>query len=195
MYIKSQIEYKKTINEKENSEDLQEYLHDKKYEWLTVTGTAINYPLVKGTDNEYYLTRNHEGEKSIAGAIYYDAEDEPYNGKITAIFGHSMKDGTMFNNLHYFPKDTHKFNESVLIIDDKTGTKKYRPLGFAKYKGDNPFYREVDSMDIYSAVDTLKEKCMYFNNIEINENMHIIALVTCEYSVDNGRLIVFYISE
>ena len=50
-------------------------------------------------------------------------------------------------------------------------------------------------MDIYTAMRTLKEECDYINDVTVYDDSHIIALVTCDYSRDNGRIAVFYVSE
>lgn len=194
-YIQGQIAYKKA--QKEMSElSRHEYVKQKDFDWITINGTAINYPLVGYDNNDYYLTHNYLGEENISGAIYYDAEDEPYNGRSTVIFGHSMKDGTMFNNLHFFRKDSNKFKNSELTITTKNGDIKYKPLGYAIYNGKDPFYRNIDNMNINESISYLDIKCNFFiQPEEINENQHIIALVTCDYTLDNGRLVVFYISE
>lgn len=195
VYISNQIEHKKIIEEKSEIEDIQEYLFYRDYDWINVKGTAIDYPLTKGIDNQFYLTHDHNGNQNIAGSIFFDALDEPYNGNITAIYGHSMRDGTMFNNLHYFPRDTGKFIDSELIISDKDKDMKYKPLGFAIYDGDKPFHREIDVTNSETTMNILKSKCDYFIDMNYEEDKHIIALITCEYSIDNGRLAVFYISE
>ena len=194
-YIENQIEHKKIIAEKESIEDMQEYLFHRNYDWISVTNTAINYPLVQGLDNQYYLTHDHKGEPNIAGAIFFDAVDKPYNGNMTIIYGHSMRDGTMFNNLHFFSRDTGKFIDSELTISDKEKDIKYKPLGFAIYDGNEPFYREIDVTDSETTMKLLKANCKYFIDMNYKEDKHIIALITCEYSMDNGRLAVFYISE
>lgn len=194
-YIKNQIEHKKVLEEKKEIEDIQEYLFYRNYDWISIKDTAIEYPLVQGEDNQFYLTHDHNGNHSIAGSIFYDAVDEPYNGNITAIYGHSMRDGTMFNNLHFFSRDTGKFIDSELTISDKEKDIKYKPLGFAIYNGNEPFYREIDATDSETTMNLLKANCKYFIDKNYNEDKHIIALITCEYSMDNGRLAVFYISE
>ena len=194
-YIENQIEHRKIIKEKENNDNIQEYLTYKDYDWINVVGTAIDYPLVKSDDNQFYLTHNHEGVNNIAGAIFYDAYDEINNGNLTVIYGHSMKDGTMFNNLHFFPKDTGKFAESKLIISDKEKNINYKPLGFVKYNGSDPFYRNLDKTDSETLLNTLNDRCDYFIYNNYNESKHIIVLVTCDYSQNNGRMAVFYIEE
>lgn len=55
---------------------------------------------------------------------------------------------------------------------------------------------KIDNMNTEDAIKYLKEECdFYINDIEYSENSHIIGLVTCDYSIKNRRLIVFYISE
>ena len=193
-YVQSRITYQNIRKEKEQHNNIQEYLRDKNYDWISVSNTAIDYPLVKGSDNQYYLTHNYLGEENISGAIYYDVNDKPYNGSITIIYGHSMKDGSMFNNLHYFQKDKEKFKKSTLTIDTKEGTKTYIPLGYKVCKGGSTFYRDIDNMNIQDGMIVLKDNCDYF--IDENTNgKHVIALVTCDYSIDDGRLVVFYIEK
>lgn len=194
-YTKSSKEYDIVKREKENAESINGYLKDKEYEWITVTETAIDYPLMVATDNEYYLTRNYKGETDIGGAIYYDSSDTPYNGRLTIIYGHSMRNGTMFNNLHYFQKDHKRFEESKLIISTKDNSITYKPLGFYVTNNDF-FYKEIDHLPALEAVKIIEQNSDYFiKEVDIKEDSHIIALYTCDYSKKNGRLIVFYVSE
>lgn len=194
-YIQGQIAYKKAQKEMRDISKHQ-YVIKHNFDWISINDTAVDYPLVDCDNNEYYLTHNYKGEDSISGAIYYDAEDIPYNGRSTVIFGHSMKDGTMFNNLHFFRKDNNKFRNSELTITTKNGDIKYKPLGHAIYNGNDPFYRNIDNMNVNESLAYLYTKCNFFiQPDEVKENQHIIALVTCDYTIDNGRLVVFYISE
>ena len=198
-YIENQTNHKKIVEEKEKmvkEKGIQKYLYNKDYEWIEVSGTLINYPLVVAADNQYYLTHDYTDEVNIAGAIYYDAADEPYNNNLTIIYGHSMRDGTMFNNLHYFKKDVNRFRKSELIISSKYGVETFKPLGFAIYDANNPFYRKLDTASPEEITSVLGENCTFLNSdMEITDNTHIMALVTCEYSIDDGRLVVFYISQ
>lgn len=195
MYIDNRISYNKMMAVVNEADSVQEYLDGKPYEWIEVSDTAISYPLVKGEDNQYYLNHDFEGNPNKAGSIYYDALDETYNGLLTVIYGHSMRDGSYFNNLHYFPKDVERFKNTRLTITTNEGVKVYKPLGYTIYDGSNPFYRKIDDMDIYTAMRTLKEECDYINDVTVYDDSHIIALVTCDYSRDNGRIAVFYVSE
>ena len=87
------------------------------YAWIRVPGTAVDYPVVQSsTDNQYYLDHTVSGEKKAEGAIF----TENYNGKDfedpnTVIYGHDMKNGSMFQSLHQF-MDRSFFDENREII-------------------------------------------------------------------------------
>ena len=194
-YFKDKQKYQLVQEEKNQNISIQDYLSDKDYDWITITNTSVDYPLVQYIDNEYYTTHDYEGKQSIGGAIYYDAFDEPFNGRMTTIYGHSMKNGTMFNNLHFFQKDKQRFKNSRLTIDTKEGSETYLPLAYY-VTGDNKFYKQLDGASITETITEIKLNCDYFvPSVDYNEESHIIVLFTCDYSIDNGRLIVFYISE
>jgi sortase B len=187
--------YNKIEQEKNNAENMQEFLAKYNFDWITVTGTAIDYPLVQGEDNNYYITHDYQGNDDIGGAIFYDAYDIPYNETLTAIYGHSMRNGTMFNNLHYFQKDHGRFKKSKLTISTKEKTTTYKPLAYY-VTNDDYFYKDLDLKTTDEAIKEIKMNSDYFiRDTNTKEDSHIIALYTCDYSIENGRLIVFYISE
>ena len=200
---KKQLSYKENIaaynkieQAKNDSDNMNKFLKDNSFDWITVTNTAIDYPLMTCDNNEYYMNHNYKGENDIGGAIFYDCYDEPLNGALTVIYGHSMKNGTMFNNLHIFQKDHDKFNTSKLLIHTEEGMAIYKPLGY--YVTDNDFfYKDLDDNPTKDVVDLIEKKSDYFiQQDEVEEEAHIIALYTCDYSKSkNGRLIVFYIEE
>ncbi len=68
--------------------------------YLKVNGTNIDYVVVKGEDNSYYLNHNFNKEKSVAGWIFADYHNK-FDGsdKNIVIYGHNMKDGIMFETL------------------------------------------------------------------------------------------------
>lgn len=200
---KKQLSYKENITAynkieqaKNNSDNMNQFLKDNSFDWITVTNTAIDYPLMTCDNNEYYMDHNYEGEDDIGGAIFYDCYDEPFNGALTVIYGHSMKNGTMFNNLHYFQQDHNRFKDSKLIINTKDGSKTYRPLAYY-VTDDDFFYKDLDDESTIDAVNIIEKKSDYFiRDTKVEEGKHIIALYTCDYSKSkNGRLIVFYIEE
>lgn len=68
--------------------------------WIEIPGAGISYPLVQGDDNSYYLTHMSSGEYGIHGSIFMDYHNSPdFSDSNTIVYGHNMKDGTMFASL------------------------------------------------------------------------------------------------
>ena len=75
------------------------------YAWIEVPGTKINYPILQheGEDQSFYLTRDMYGERSQAGSIYTeDYNNKDFQDYHTVLYGHNMKNGSMFHNVRYF---------------------------------------------------------------------------------------------
>jgi hypothetical protein len=108
-----------------------------------------------------------------------------------------MRNGTMFNNLQLLKKDNNLFKESRLIIETKDGQKIFKPL--AHYiTTDDFFYLNLDNKSTAEAVEEIKSKSRYFvKETPIAKDAHIMALYTCDYSIDKdrGRLVVFFIED
>ena len=74
--------------------------------WIYVPGTNIDYPVVQANDNDYYLYRDVHGTSSAGGSIFMDyACSADLTDRKTIIYGHNMKDGSMFHDLHKMRQD------------------------------------------------------------------------------------------
>lgn len=94
------------------------------YAWLEVPDTNIHYPIVqhKGDDQAYYLTHDIYGEYDQAGSIYTeDYNNLDFQDYHTVLYGHNMKNGSMFHNVRYFADreffDEH--HEMFIYLPDK----------------------------------------------------------------------------
>ena len=194
-YISSNVVYKQVRKEKDQAPSVPGYLYTKEYDWIKVTESKIDYPLMKTHDNNYYLNHNYKDEYDVAGSIYYDSSDEPYNGNLTVIYGHAMRNGSMFKSLHNFRDDHQRFLKSELTIYTKERKTVYKPIGYRIYSHTDLSYRQIDTMTPNEITNYLTQNCNYFNGANITEDTHIMGLVTCEYSITEGRIIVFYIED
>lgn len=71
--------------------------------WLRIRALDISYPVVQGDDNDYYLHRTFEGVENFAGCLFMNSENKPdYTDQNTVIYGHNMKNGSMFGKLKQF---------------------------------------------------------------------------------------------
>ena len=68
--------------------------------WIKIDNTTINYPIVRTDNNEYYLKRNFYKESSVSGAIFADCRNtKTLVDKNIVVYGHNMKNGSMFADL------------------------------------------------------------------------------------------------
>lgn len=157
------------------------------YAWIRIPGTRVDYPIVQREgDNGYYLTHTIEGKKRTEGAIY----TEDYNGKDfsdanTVIYGHNMKNGSMFKTLHKY-KDRAFFEEnSTIYIYQKDRVLIYKI--FAAYIYDNrhlmlSFDFEDENIFQNYLENVLTKKDMSSNidtRVGVTTNDKIITLSTC----------------
>ena len=93
--------------------------------WIAIPG-VLSYPLLQGGDNAYYLTHAWNGEENAAGAVFLDFRADAGLGDFnTLIYGHRMRNGTMFGSLkHYKDTDFWRENPSVYLANED-GTRRY----------------------------------------------------------------------
>lgn len=71
--------------------------------WIEIPDTTVSYPVVQGTDNEYYLTHTVQGEENSYGSIFLDCEnDRCFLDSHSVVYGHNMQDGAMFAFLNQY---------------------------------------------------------------------------------------------
>ena len=88
--------------------------------WILLPDTDINYPILQGTDNEYYLNNTWLKEPNAVGSIFMEHRNLPdfteYN---TILYGHNMINGSMFSDLrHYTGENFHRDHPYVYIVTD-----------------------------------------------------------------------------
>jgi len=166
----------KTAPPKENypiaNNDVSEQLIDKidnYVGWITIGNTPIDYPIVRGNDNDFYLNHDFNGNPYIGGAIFMDRRNIGNNlDAHTIIYGHYMKDGSMFTALNKYLDPQFLAKNSTITIN---------------YLYETVEYRVVEAY--YVSADT------YELPLEISDpNERRLTLSTCNYILDNGRMIV-----
>ena len=166
--------------------------------WIYVEGLDISYPVVRGIDNEYYLHRTYEKTYNFAGTIFIDDENEDeWNDCNTLVYGHNMKNGSMFGTLrqfsegdayeksHYFwmltPEKNYKyeiFSAYVTAVNSDT---------YTLFKGPSGEFQEwLTKMKSNSAIDT--------GDVSLDAGDKVMTLSTCtgdsstRYVVQGKRL-------
>lgn len=69
--------------------------------WIRIPDTGIDYPVVQGADNEYYLKHTFKKTEHVAGSIFLDKDNSPdFSNRKSILYGHNMKDGSIVQGLH-----------------------------------------------------------------------------------------------
>ncbi len=188
-YKQAEIIYNE-IKEKKK-EDLSNINEDFRF-WLEVDNTNIDYPVVQGSDNSFYLKKDIYKNYLGSGSIFMDSRNNFETDENTIIYGHNMKNKTMFNNLEKF-KEEEFFNANNKIrIFDKD--KEYVYEVFSAYYVD-PNYNYIipnfsNKEEYNSYLKDIKNKSLFKSNIDVNSNDKIITLSTCSYEKKETRTVV-----
>ena len=161
--------------------------------WIAIDGIGVDYPLLQGADNSYYLNHTARKKANKLGALFMDYRvNRDFSDFYSVVYGHNMKSGRMFGRLVRI-KEQETFGsvaEGMLYTPEKT----YRLEIFAVVVTDvkSDFYRYVFP-DIASRGDHLqmiRENAMQYQEIGVTENDRLIALSTCSYEYKDARTIV-----
>ncbi|OMG50042.1 SrtB family sortase [Paenibacillus macerans] len=164
--------------------------------WIEIKDTNISYPVVQGEDNDYYLKHDFKGERSKAGSIFMDFRNQLGEApdKNIVLYGHRMKDGTMFAGLRaYLERD---FFDEHRVFRFETLYEEYEVEVFAVYRTTTSFNyirtSFADDREFLNFVDEIKERSIYKTDADIGENDVILTLSTCDYLLDaeEGRLVL-----
>lgn len=163
--------------------------------WVSIDDTKINYPVLQAEDNEYYLNRNYKLEESRAGSVFMDyRNDLAFGDRNLILYGHNMKDGSMFKHLNKFREEEFFKSHPEVFVD--TLHESADAEVFAVYYTTTDFdYIQTDfaSAEDYGQLLTqIKEKSMYEADVNVDEDDRIVTLSTCDYTLDpdEGRLVV-----
>lgn len=168
------------------------------YAWITIPNTDIDYPILQsGTDNTYYLTHTIDRDESPEGSIFtenYNSKD--FEDANTVIYGHNMKNGSMFEDLlNYRDRSFFDENREVLIYTPDA-IRHYQIFASYLYDDrhllqsfdyDNTFIYEqylkmvLSIRDMNSCIDT---------ETEIGKDDKIITLSTCYGTQTHSRYLV-----
>jgi len=167
--------------------------------WIKIEGTDISYPVMQTPDRkDYYLKRNFYGQQSSHGSIYVREECDVHRpSDNVVIYGHRMKDGSMFEDLTKFERKS--FWEEYPSIRFDTIYEEHTYEVFAVFKTTasvgqgfeyHNFLEAATEEDFDWFVRQCKSLALYDTGITPEYGDKLISLSTCEYSQPNGRLVV-----
>lgn len=175
------------VDYKVNFEKLKE-INNQIVAYLKVNGTKIEYAVVQAKDNNYYLRRNLDKKYNVGGSIFMDYKNKlDGTDKNIIIYGHNIKDGSMFGTLKNVLEKEWYNNEENYIIDLITEKEEQKYQVFSVYKIENEDYyidTEFKKNEFKKFVNKLKVRSIKDFEIEITEEDSILTLSTC---ADNNK--------
>lgn len=160
--------------------------------WLNVNNTKVNYPVVKGTDNEYYLDKNFDQEQDILGSIFMDYRNIGNNlDRHTILYGHYTERGLIFGDLDKYLNEDYLSNNKTFTFRSLQGEVTYEIFSVHISPSVGPLldttFKETSYGDFQKL---LKSKSQVANNSSPTEDQKIISLITCNYAIKDGRLFI-----
>ena len=168
--------------------------------WIKVEGTKIDYPVVQSSmDNKnYYIDHTFEGEKKDRGAIYVRESCDVFKpSDNVTMYGHHMKNMTMFAGIDYYKKQSFWEEHQYFTFDTLYEHHTYQVMAIFKTSA-NPgqgfsyhqFENAASKLEFDEFVDTIKSLAMYDTGVTAEYGDKLVCLSTCEYTLDNGRLVL-----
>ena len=169
--------------------------------WLEIENTNINYPILQGIDNSYYMTHNYKKENSKNGSIFLDAN---YNWNIPSnnllIYGHNLGNGMMFQELLKYEKESFYQEHPVIRFTTAEEDAEYEIISVFKsrvyHKSEKNVFRYYfflnnESEEEYNQfVKNAKNASLYPIDATASYGDQLITLSTCSYYVEDGRFAV-----
>lgn len=161
--------------------------------WIYSPDTVINYVVVQGEDNNNYLHHKLDGTYNASGTLFIDCECSPnFSGANTIIYGHNMKDGSMFASLHNYVDQSYYDAHPIMYISTPAGDYKLEIFSCFTCDFDADTYTlSFASEAEYSAfLNKMVSQSNVKTNVSVDSSERIVTLSTCTYEYDNARYVV-----
>lgn len=168
--------------------------------WLSIPGTTLSLPVVQGTDNSYYLNHDFYGENDRHGTIFIDCEADFENGwKNTVLYGHNMRDGSMFGSLRAYRNEEYYREHPYFVLYLPDAIIEYEILAVLRndiLPGEEELfqyydYKQIENEEMFEEYyEEIKEHSLYDIAVEAQYGDELVTLCTCDYGSEDQRLLV-----
>lgn len=165
--------------------------------WLYQKGTVINYPVVQGTDNDTYLHTRFDKQWSGGGTLFVDCRmEKDFKGFNSIIYGHHMKDGSMFRSIRGYTKEDGYYDKHK-TLELATPHGNYHLVVFSafitKATEEDTYKMTYDEAEKQAYIDRAWERSelpITRDSVDVTKNDRLVTLSTCAYDYEEARYIV-----
>ena len=168
--------------------------------WIYCEGTDINYPVLQGEDNDFYLSHTYDRTENRAGSIFVEALNTPgFADSNTIIYGHHMKSGQMFGQLQKYAKESYGEKHSIIRFDSIYEEAEYQVMYVFRsqvYNEDEfvfKYYQFIDANseeEFNSYMEEMAGLSLYDTGVTASYGDSLLTLSTCDNSQTDGRFVV-----
>ena len=152
--------------------------------WIYLPDSEIDYPIVQGENNDFYLHRDLDKNYMFEGTLFVDAGNiEPFHDANTVIYGHHMKSGAMFANLAKYSDKDYLKDHSVFQLETPDKSYDLHVVAYCNEPADSDLYQTyAEDFD-----ELVKNNAVYLSGEDFSAADHFVTLSTCAYNYDDAR--------
>lgn len=167
--------------------------------WLSIAGTGIDYPVMQCGDDEYYLHHDFYKEDSKYGCLYVREKADLESGTNFVIYGHNMRDGSMFGDLDLYEKENFYQEHPMFSFDTLYEERTYEVIAAfysQVFRADEEvfkyyqFYEADTQEELDDFYQNIKDLSLYETGVEAAFEDTFLTLSTCACHVEDGRFVV-----
>ena len=160
--------------------------------WIFNKNGVINYPVMQTNDNAYYLDHLIDGRKNANGSIFADFENSPdFTDYNTFIYGHSMKNGTMFATLLRYRNQDYYNAYPLFYLYTPNGDYTIEIFSAYQTTSNDTVYTFCKTKEQFASyLEHLKKSSKIVTDVTVTDTDRVVVLSTCAYTSDQARFVV-----
>ncbi|MBQ1280643.1 MAG: class B sortase [Oscillospiraceae bacterium] len=161
--------------------------------WIYVPGTDIDYPILQGSDNEFYLDHGWDLSSKYAGSIFLESQNSAdFTDFNTIVYGHNMRSGSMFGSLKQYSSSSYLEDHQYIYIATETGLYRYDVFAAHRVQTNNVVYMtKIDEpKQREQFIDFALDYTSVKTDIVPTADDQILTLSTCSGGNDEIRWVV-----
>ena len=168
--------------------------------WLKIDDTIIDYPVMQGSDNEFFLSHNLEGNEDRAGALFMDCACDVVHGSDNyIIYGHHLTSGRMFSSLEEYESEKYYEKHPYILFDTIYEKGRYQVMYAFRsrvYDSDQIVFKYYQFINAENEeefdynIGQMAAIAFYDTGVKASWGDQLLTLSTCDYQETNGRFVV-----